>query len=753
MPSKEDLIKATIEIYELRRYKNDWCLGRATVSACKTGELKKGEEIRIKGVIPPIQEGNMYNVMIEMDDDPKWGLQYLVKSIFSAITFDENDCIGQKKFLSSIFTPLQIEAMYSALKDPYAAFLKNDVAQLLNVKGCGFKTADIWIRKFNANLSKAKIFTELESYNLTNNMIDRLMDRYGSPDFVISKVKENPYILCTEVKGIGWKTADKIALDGGIEPYSTKRIKAYMIHYMDQCGENGCSWITPDELMGAILEELGEDIPDGPITLSLRELIDDDIIWHSEDKSKIGLMEYYAMELLIAKELIRIRDAKSEISYSNLEETLKCLEVKQGWNFTEEQMNGIKTGLDNNVTVITGLAGTGKSSLVSGILEVLKDYSFVQTALSGKAASRLQEITGEEGFTIHRLLGFPLGDKQGFAYHDENPLRYDIYIIDEISMIDAKLFYYLLRAIPDGAKVYLLGDTGQLEAIGSGNIAYDMIHSEEIPTVQLTKIHRQAAKSAIITESIKARHGEQLIPKDWVGQETRGELQDLILNCYSDASKTFFEIMKTFSTIMENDDFDIMETQVIVPVKSRGTACTYELNNSIQDLYNPTQKRLREEVCFNNGKTYILREGDKVINCSNNYKVYPPIYNGNTGIIKGWEWDEDEDEEVMIVDFLGIGEVRLIKKFWNNIELAYALTTHKLQGSQSRYVIYGLDFSAYSLLTREQIYTALTRAKKKCYLIAQTGALRMAISKEAVSKKQTHLQKCLHDIAHPKLVF
>ena len=750
---EKDIIKVTVAVERIRFYKNEWGIIECSISKTKEGtpKLDKNGIAIFKGVMPQLQEKNLYNITAEYVEDPKFGGQYNILSIFTALDFGTGDPEGQKKFLSSIFTPLQVTNMYNALENPFQSLKDKDAVSLIKVKGCGMDTADRWIRKFEKHIGEAKIYTELEEYNLTTNMIKKLMDRYNSPELVIEKVKNNPYVLCNEVKGIGWKTADKIALEGGIGEFSTKRIAAYMIHYLDESGENGCSWITPDELMGAILEGIGEEVPDANVTEAIRELGDQ--LWWNDDKSKIGLRRYFNIEQKIAEELIRIRDAESKIVYEDWEDTIKHLEHRQGWKYTDEQKNGVKTVLDNNITVVQGLAGTGKSTLVSAMIEVLRSYSYVQCALSGRASSRMSEITGQEGFTIHRLLGYPQGDKQGFAFHDEKPLPYDIYILDEISMVDAYLFYYLLRAIPSGAKLVCLGDPGQLESIGCGNIAHDMINSEEIPTVTLTQIHRQAAKSAIITESIKVRNGQQIINKDWVGEETRGELQDLNLDCFSDKSNTFYKVVQAFSKTMAQEDFNIMETQVIIPVKNNGAACTYELNNSIQELYNPEDRNKKEHNGFSNGKPYILREGDKVMNVVNNYKTSPPIYNGNIGIIKSIYYDFDLDEDFMLINFKGIGEVKVPRESWNNIELGYAITVHKSQGDQANHVIFGLDFTSYSLLTREMIYTGITRAKRKCDLIAQTGALRMAISKEGVSKKQTHLQQCLYDVAHPKLIF
>lgn len=745
-------VKASIE--GIRFFKDQW-----GIIVCSIDKVIKGKFIGdkngtvFKGNMPYPVRGLSYIIEADYVNDPKWGDQYDIKSIYSDIPVDENDKDGKLRFLRSLFTPNQIEAMYSIYDDPFSILNNEDVEKLVQIKGCGIKTADNWIRKFKKNINIARIFIELEDYSLTNNMIRRLMNRYNSPDLIIEKVKTNPYILVNEVDGIGWKKADEIALAGNIKPDSPMRIGAYIVYYLNKCGEEGCSWITPDQLLGAILDNLGEEIPDENISIAIKEL--GNKLWWNEAKDKIGLSLYYNIEYRVAEELIRIRDAKSDIHCDNWREHIKHIERLQGWEFTAEQICGIETVLNNNITVIHGLAGSGKTSVVSGVLEALRQYSSVMCALSGRAASRMSEITGKTGFTIHRLLGYPKGanEYQGFEFNQDNRLSYNIYILDEISMVDARLFYYLLRAIPDGAKLICLGDSGQLESIGCGNIAYDMIHSSEIPTIELTKIHRQAAKSAIITQSIAIRNGIQIINKDWTGTEIRGELQDLELHCYSDKSNTFYNIMEIFSKLMAQKDFDIMDNQIIVPIKTKGDSCTYNINNTIQELYNLSAKNKKEITRFSNEKPFIIREGDKVINTINNYRLPTPIYNGNIGVVKSIWYNEEIDSRIMTIDFIGIGNVDVPEDCWLGIELGYAITVHKYQGSQSRNVIFGLDFTAYSLLTRELVYTGITRAQKKCYLVCQTGALRFATAQQSVSNKQTHLQDCLYEITHPKLIF
>lgn len=753
-----ELIKCSVEIYNIKRYKNDWCIARAVIDTPpKDSDFRAGEGITIKGVLPTtVKEKFLYNVTLEIENDPKWGQQFLIKNIYASVCVDPNDEIGKARFLRSIFTEKQVNNMYKALKDPFQALMDRDAEALIKVHGVQLKTMSRWFDKFSDNYCKARIFIELEDYNLTNNMIDHLIERYGSPDVVVDKVKSNPYVLCTEVDGIGWKTADKIALSGGLGEYCKERIKAYMLYYMGQAAEQGMSWITPDELLGAVFDNIGEGMEDTVNTEAILECIEEGKVWASENKKRLGLAKYRRLEELLAKEIIRIRDAESNIEVpDDWEDALKKVERLQGWEFTEEQKEGIRAGLNNNICTITGYGGTGKSSLVSGILEALKGHSFVQTALAGRAASRMAEITGEDGYTIHRLLGYPTGpsNKGLFAFNDEKQLSYEIYIIDEGSMIDVSLYLALLRAIPSGSKVYILGDPGQLESIGAGNVLHDLIASDEICSVQLTQIHRQAAKSAIITESIKARKGIQLLKKDTAGTETRGELQDLTITYYSDTSNTFYEVNQAYSKLLEDPNFDVMETQIIVPMKERGSASAYNINLSVQELYNPLTDGMRQEYVLNFGKGYYLREGDKVINVKNNYHTSPAIYNGNIGTIVGWEFDEIENDDVMIVDFLGIGEVRLAQKYWNSIELAYAITTHKSQGSQFDHVIYAFDFASMALLTREQVYTGITRAKKKCHMICQTNSSRLAIGQAGVSRKQTHLQDLLYELVHPKLVF
>lgn len=712
------------------------------------------KRITIKGNMPDLRFDTEYRIYGKLVEDKRYGKQYDIKNIAEVVQIDKNDVNSKKKYLESLFTKGQVEAMYEALNDPFQVLFDKNAAELVKVKGCGVNNANNWIDKFEKNYCYSKIFIELEEYGLTFNLVKKLYGIYGNPDLVISKVKENPYTL-TEIKGIGWKRADELALKNGLGLYSTERISSYICYYLEEAGLNGRSYIPAQELMDAIIENIGEEVPDINIAQAVRKL--GDKLWHSEDKENIGLMSYYKLESNIAEEFHRLLTAENNFDYSNWETVIKELEEKQGWEFSEEQKQGILTALEKNVVIIEGKAGCGKTSVSSAFCKVLDNYPRALAALAGKAGARLAEVTGEEGYTIHRLLGFPNKNpdaKSMFTYNKDNPLPYDIYIIDEVSMIGGRLFLNLLRAIPSGSKLILLGDIGQLPSIGECNVAADIIESKHIPTVSLTQIHRQAAKSAIITDSIKARQGYQIIDKDWAGIETRGELQDFTIDCYSDKNNTYYKTLQHFSNDLQKVN-SILDIQIIAPVKNQGDACTYSLNNAVQELYNPKDENKNEITCISNGRPYVLREGDKIINNQNNYKVNSVdgkssgLFNGDIGIIHSI----NETGKIMEVDFVGKGRYIIGKDVISNIDLAYALTCHKMQGSQSERVIVAIDYSSFVLLSREWVYTAITRAQKHCTLVAQNSALRLAISKEFVSNKTTHLVQALEDKFNPRLKF
>lgn len=396
----------------------------------------------------------------------------------------------------------------------------------------------------------------------------------------------------------------------------------------------------------------------------------------------------------------------------------------------------------NNKIFITG--NCGKTSTASGICRIFKDYEILAVALSGKAAVRITEATGLPASTIHRGLQWTAGY---FLYDKYNKAPFDIVLIDEATMINGTLFLSLLEAIPSGAKVIIMGDVQQLTSIGNCQVFSDILNSGVVPTVRLTKPHRQALRSGIIPTSIKVANQEQLFDNNFEGFQIIGELQDMELNITKDKGDLSDFVVEKFK--QEYDKIgEIEEVQVIAPLKTKGNISCYTLNTKIQQYYNPISENDDTiEIVLSKSKddkkSYKIKVGDKVINTKNNYKSLNvdgdicPIYNGNIGIVKSI------NSKGCIVDFIGIGEIFLNSQGSKKLELGYAISIHKSQGSGFKSTIIALDNSSYIMNNAELLYTAITRAKKYCVLVANNQAVRMTIKKKEINTKQTFLKDML----------
>ena len=729
--------------------------------------------ITLKGNMPFLEADGIYRVIAREEYDEKFkSYGYIVEYMNEVVNLDTEE--QQREFFSNFITERQIDALFETFDNPMEVIKNGDLNELCKVKGIGKVSGQKILDRFAKCKDFARAYTELGKYGLTTNMINKLCVHYGNADTLLKKINENPYILADEVSGIGFKKADEIAINMGIDQHSVIRGEAFITFHLEQEAQKGNSYVYTEDLMDAIVEYLGASYPDEAITKSLHGLLHAHKLWHNSDKSMVALRKYYTLERNIARELIRLRDAENNFAFDGWEEKIRQLEENQGWQHTDEQFDSIKATLEDNVVLITGLAGTGKTSSVKAMLEVLGDkYEFSQCALSGKAAVNLEHATGFPSSTIHRLLGYGM---EGFKHNKEVKLPTDIVILDELSMVDAGLFYSLIQAIRSGAKLIMLGDMGQLESIGVGNIIYDLVECGVIKHCHLTKVHRQAAKSAIITKSKEIRESTQIVSSTFEGEETLGELQDLTLVGYKDNGdftsedglKPTIELMiKKFKEKLKVAE-SVNEIMTILPTKSRGSSC-YKMNILLQDIVLPTRMLQGITIGAKSQEPYTIYKGDKVINLVNDKEAsyiqverdrhgniineveeFRAIYNGNMGIVQS----VDLENQSIVVDFDGIGLVTIPKQKLSNIALGYCITTHKSQGSGVKYVICGIDNTHYVMLTREMVYTMITRAKKHCDLIFETKALIKAIKTTKVIHKQTFLPYFLNgtlDITKPPM--
>ena len=703
-------------------------------------------EITIVGNLPfgseAVHENDNYKIRaIKKWNDKYNAYQYEVA--YCQLLIPLETIADKRMFLSSFLTERQINNLYEALEDPFTCIAEMNVEELCKASGIGEKTAQSIIDKFLACQDEGSQFSELVQLGLTPNIVRKLKEYYKSIDTALHKVKTDPYSL-VEVDGVGFAKADEIALKVGIGTLDTKRVRGYVLHHFQEEADKGHCYSPMtlledkvEEVLGlqdmCVLDDVIEDLINKKKLLYIRPL-------NEEDEGLIALQKNYNIELSIYNNIKRLMQAPSNINLDQDKalQSIKQREEKQGWEFTDQQKEGMFTIADHNVVIIRGYAGTGKSSCVAGILACLDEsYHFEQCALSGRASSNLFDITGKDGKTIHRLLGYK--PEKGFAHDEHNPIKTNMVILDEASMVDANLFNSLIQAIPTGAKLIMLGDTNQLEAIGMGNVMLDMIDSGEVPVITFDKIHRQGAKSGIIPFSKDIAEGVKHFKDSWEGIQVLGELQDLKVIGYQsskDEEKPSIDIIVEEFKEMYQECKDISQVSVVVPTKSRGTGC-YPINLLLQNIVLPRRGRGKCLELGTKKEPFNVYRGDKVINRKNNYELN--IFNGSMGEVI----EVNEEQQTLLVDFYNIGQVLVKGESLKSIELAYAISCHSAQGSGFPYLIYCVDYTHFSLLTRQQVYTGITRAKKRATFIFETRALNRAIRTNHIVHKRTFLYSFL----------
>ena len=759
----EDKVRLKVRVERIIYPKNGQTSGSWAIAAFRIEEVLEGEvpecfqwslRFTAKGSMPALNARDTYTMVAHLVEDAKYGLQYEVDLM--CLDYDLTDKDDQLKFFSFFLTPTQTAALYENCDNPLVLLQNHDTKALMKIKGIGPVTAQRMINKYEDSKDLSLAFVRFYDLGLTKGAIEKLVHFYGSPEAAVEVIEKNPYLLIIQVPGYGWAKADAIAMSQGLAHDSDERMGAYLVHYLrEQAEMNGNSWVSVEDLC-VVIDQVCDPQNDERIYELIRRNIKNHVLYYDKETERVGLMEYRELEQQIANEILRIQRgaAHIEINPERAETIIRSVELEQGFEYTEEQRTAIWNTLNNQFSILTGSAGVGKSSVVNGIAHVLEAHNFrvAQVSLSGRAASKLTEITHIEGKTIHRLLKYdPESGK--FFHNKENPVPYDIIIGDEVSMWGGEITLSLLQAIPTGAKVLFIGDTKQLEAIGLASVLTDTIKSHTMPTVQLTKIQRQQADSGIITQSLKVACGEQIVGPKTSGVEYRGVRKDFKLVTYIDSALTQSKIIDEFKELYINQHVPANDIQVLVPMRSRGEASCRALNLAIQEIVNGTPSVDEITVPYTDGNykySYTYRPNDRIIIMKNNYKTIniegnkEPIYNGNVGYIK------QIGPDFMIVNLTEQGDIILGAEDYNNLSLGYAITVHKKQGDSSPYVIGAIDSSSYALMSKELLYTMITRARKYCVLIGQKKILQQAVKISRVKTKQTWLCELLQEATKPK---
>lgn len=636
----------------------------------------------------------------------------------------------QIAYLKTQVTELQAKNILAAYPNVVDDVINNKEIDYSRIKGIGEKSWNKIKSNILDNYVISDILVMLQPLGVSYSTIGKLVSNEPNPQLLKDKLLDNPYIM-TQIRGLGFKRVDDLALK--LNPdirVSTKRVAAFTNYYLEHIGnEEGHSYIAEYTLDNAVRDNINDCYEKYEEFKASQK--NNGLFLHFK-QGKVGLLKNYKTEMSILDILKNLdnyeqKEQKFEI---NIEKGISKAEEEQGFKYTEEQRQEIIKACNNSVVLITGRAGTGKSSILRGLVSIYRNYSIGACALSAKAAIRITEATGLSASTIHRLLGY---NKLGFCYNLTNRLPHDIIILDEASMVNASLFYSLLSAIKEGGKIIIVGDDGQLPPIGCGNIFHDLLNCNMFTCCKLTKILRQAQKSGIILDSSKIREGINPLPEPKLKVVT-GELSDMTYMFRENREGMRNQAIKLFMAASKRDGYD--ETIILTPCKQNRINSSFEINAIIQDLIIPPNTA--DEIKYG---SKVFRTGAKVIQRANDYERN--VFNGEIGYIEHIEQIsiDGKKQKVITIKFGNNKEIKYGQNELENVELAYCLTCHLTQGSGFKNVIILIDNTHYKLLDRCMLYTAITRAKTKCALIAEPSAFNHCIKAQA-SERNTWLSLC-----------
>ena len=594
--------------------------------------------------------------------------------------------------------------------------------RLNEVKGIGKSKIESILTEWTEHKNIQEIVTFFTEYGLTINMIMKIYKQYGNES--IELVKQNPYRLASDIDGIGFRRADGIAMKLGISKEHPNRIRSCIVYVLTEESENGHTFLYFPTLIEKCNEYL--TISNNLIEDMITEMLDDDDL-KTVYGNEIFLPHIYYAEKNVASKLARLHE-HSYLARPKMPLTIEDIEREINIQYNDRQKETIETAIMNNVMVLTGGPGTGKTTVLLGIIKLMQSLNrtIACAAPTGRAAKRMSELTKLPAKTIHRLLEY--NPAMGYQRNEENPLHYDVIIVDEVSMVNIILMDKLLKAVQPTAKVILVGDENQLPCIGAGNVLHDIIASEKIPVVILKEIFRQAEGSRIITNAHNIINNKPIIVDN-----TEPNTDFFFLN-ESNPDKVE-DIINDLVTIRLPKKFNVkpIDIQVLSPRRKDVKCCADELNKILQRTINDNTLQLQH------GST-VFKLGDKVMQIKNNYEK--EVFNGDVGFIV----DIDPDNKLVVVDYDDGFKVTYENVDLDEIILAYASTIHKSQGSEYPIVVIPMLMQFSIMLKRNLIYTGITRAKQKCIIVGDKKALSKAISDDSVEKRNTMLTDWLEEM-------
>lgn len=702
--------------------------------------LVSGEdEITCVGIFSTIAEGENIEATGDYTDHSTYGTQFKVVS-FEEKAPEDQEAI--ERYLGSGAIKGIGLAMAARIvrrfKEDTFRIIEEEPERLAEVKGISERKAMEIASQVNEkrDLRQAMIF--LQQFGITMNLAVKIYNKYGQEVYGI--LKENPYRLADDIEGVGFRTADDIAAKAGIRTDSDFRVRSGILYTLLQASGEGHTFLPQEELTAKTSELLGIDkdiIEKNYMDLSIERKI---IMKQSGEQTQIYSASFYYMEANTAT-MLRELDIAYDVADAEIEQRIHNIEKQTGMQLDEHQVQAVKEAVRNGLLVITGGPGTGKTTTINTIIRYfeMEGMDIFLAAPTGRAAKRMSETTGFEARTIHRMLELNGGmeGSAGFERNETNPLETDLVIIDEMSMVDITLMNSLLKAIAPGTRLILVGDINQLPSVGPGSVLKDIIQSEAFNVVMLTKIFRQASTSDIIVNAHKINRGEEvsLDNKSMDFFFLKRYEADIIINVVLQLVK------QKLPKFVDATPYDI---QVLTPMR-KGLLGVERLNGILQQYLNPPDQSKREKEHGD----MVFREGDKVMQTKNNYQLEweictkfgltvdkgMGIFNGDMGIIT----EINDFAETMTVEFDEGRKVEYSYKLLDELELAYAITIHKSQGSEYPAVVIPLLSGPSMLMNRNLLYTAVTRARKCVTLVGNDTTFNQMIQNTSQQKRYSGL--------------
>ena len=708
-----------------------------TVLVVKSGRTR----VSAVGIMPPIAPGEKLRITGEWTEHPIYGRQIKV----SGCEIEKPTTLsGIEKYLSSGMIrgigPATAKLLIKAFGEETLDVLYSDPERLLDVPGIGPKRAKMIMESYAEQAQQREAMVFLQSYGITPSLAVKIFKRYG--ENVKQVIRQNPYRLVEDVEGIGFKTADKIAASLGVEPDSEYRLSAGVKHALSEAtGTVGHCYLPREELVLAAQRLLGCE------TELIDHMIDSLILTHSlsaqmlpgeEDEQIVAvyLPQTFRAENEVARRLREMIDAMPNSMATDLSAQIDELERIEGVTFHPQQRQAIETAVKSGMTVITGGPGTGKTTIIKCIIKLLSVGGEIALAApTGRAAKRMSEACGMEAKTLHRLLEYG-GEEGDFARGQDNPLEMDTLIIDEMSMVDIFLMRSVLRALVPGTRLIMVGDSDQLPSVGAGNVLSDILESGAVPAVELTEIFRQDEKSMIVYNAHRINHGE--------APRLNAKGSDFFFERASspvDAANRIVQLCAVRLPKFLGLD-PVKQMQVLSPTK-KGDCGVWMLNQLLQAQFNPASAHKKERV---RGDT-TFREGDKVMQTRNNYQLKwkkegvfaweegQGVFNGDIGFIT----EIDPQERTITVQFDDERIAAYEAADVDDLELAYCISVHKSQGSEFPVVVMPAVGGPPMLLTRNLLYTAVTRARRMVMIVGREAAIDQMIGNVNTKKRYSAL--------------